>query len=93
MSKANRMTGIAWHVETLHRSEGDVRRHKNRCIHYCSETKECDLYPAKCHGSSQCKYYQEEKVATSSYLDTLPDTTRIVYDKGKKKKGKVKNRF
>ena len=54
---ANRMTGTPWHVEVLHKSENDERRHKSRCIRYNGGY--CTFYSDRCTGSSHCRYYQE----------------------------------
>lgn len=52
-----RMAGTPWHVEVLHKSENDERRHKARCSR--NNRGYCTFYSSNCKGSSHCRYYQD----------------------------------
>ena len=56
--KVGRMTGTPWHIERVHRSEGDDRRHKKRCKFYKYESNYCSYRCIKCIGSAHCGEYQ-----------------------------------
>lgn len=57
------MAGTPWHIERMHREDGDPRRHKSRCRYYYKKTKDEDAFCAKnygnCYGSAHCLYYDE----------------------------------
>ena len=70
-----RMAGIPWHVEKMIRQEGDLRRHRSRCIYYDKKKSHCSKVIGKCIGAAHCNYYEEECVEAVS----LPN--HIVADK------------
>lgn len=51
----NQMTGVPWHLETLH--SNDARRHKSRCGYY--HNGYCHYYCDGCRGSAHCDRYDE----------------------------------
>ena len=52
----SQLQGSPWHLEQMHRKEGDDRRHKSRCQFYNPLTKQCkDRW--KCIGSRYCQEY------------------------------------
>ena len=52
----SRLQGTPWHVEQMHRKDGDDRRHKSRCQFYNPLTKQCkDRW--ECRGSRYCQEY------------------------------------
>lgn len=73
----NQMTGTPWHLETLHMSEDDERRHKSRCIHYKKANKSCAKFKTKCPGSAHCDYYKEDpaRVRATPEPERLPYST------------------
>ena len=51
-----RLQGTPWHVEQVHKKEGEDRRHKSRCVFYNPVTGQCkDNW--KCKGSRYCRDY------------------------------------
>ena len=67
----NRLTGVSWHKERIHRKENDERRYKGRCKFYNYESDDCDLIRVAigCTGSAHCEWYrsisdEEFKIAT-----------------------------
>lgn len=65
MSDVGRMQGTPWHVEQMHRSEGDSRRHRARCIYYDKNQKLCVLWKnKKCYGTAHCSRYKEKQSAS-----------------------------
>lgn len=54
----NRMTGTPWHIERVHRAEGDERRYKGRCKFYEYEQDRCAHSGRKCSGSAHCTKYR-----------------------------------
>lgn len=54
-----KMVGTPWHVERMHRQEGDDRRHKSRCEYYCLGNNNCEKRHGKCIGSAHCEEYKE----------------------------------
>lgn len=68
----NQMTGVPWHLETLH-SNG-ARRHRSRCGYYSNG--ECKFYCELCRGSAHCDRYDEnvtipEKPIKNDKLKTI----------------------
>ena len=51
------LTVTPWHIETIHRKDGDEKRHKSRCEHYSPFSKRC-LKKGKCIGSAHCPTYK-----------------------------------
>ena len=76
------LQGTPWHVEQVHRKEGDDRRHKSRCLFYNPITKQCkDRW--KCNGSRYCRDYEplsEEELA---------EEKRIAQEKLEEKKRRI----
>lgn len=67
----NHMTGTPWHVERMHRKEGDSRRNKRRCIYYDEgECRNVRVPLVKCSGSAHCMKYRE----TLTYNNTEKTT-------------------
>ncbi len=64
MSDLNKMTGTPWHIEKMHRQDGDERRHRSRCIYYENKSQFCKRRMLKCIGSAHCPNYKEEKTET-----------------------------
>ena len=58
--RVSEMTGTPWHVERVHRQDGDDRRHRSRCKFYRKTKAYCVHYSEKCRGSAHCEYYEEE---------------------------------
>ena len=54
----NRLTGVPWHAERVHRAEGDDRRYKGRCEYYSYENDECTYRLGKCTGRAHCSKYK-----------------------------------
>lgn len=52
----NKFTGSPWHVENVHRAEGDDRRYKGRCKYY-KYNNMCKYRMTKCIGSAHCTSY------------------------------------
>ena len=52
----SQLQGSPWHVEQMHRKEGDDRRHKSYCKFYNPVTKQCKDC-RKCKGSRYCLDY------------------------------------
>lgn len=57
---ASRLQGTPWHVDPVHRGEGDDRRHKSRCKFYNPVTGQCKDH-WKCGGSRYCREYEPLK--------------------------------
>lgn len=53
----NNFTGSPWHLEKVHRAEGDDRRYKGRCKYYEYDNKMCKYRMTKCIGSAYCTIY------------------------------------
>lgn len=52
----SQLQGTPWHLEQVHRKDGDDRRHKSRCQFYNPLTKQCkDRW--ECRGSRYCQEY------------------------------------
>ena len=62
MSDLNKMAGTPWHIEKMHREEGDERRHCSRCIYYNCAEPTCKRRMLKCKGSTHCDFYTEKSV-------------------------------
>lgn len=58
------MTGTPWHVERIHRKEGDARRSKKRCQYY--DNGDCVSYAQPCYGSAHCARYKEAEIKKTS---------------------------
>lgn len=54
----NQLTGTPWHKERVHRSEGDERRYKGRCVFYDYTNDSCKKYCERCRGSAHCDHYK-----------------------------------
>ena len=54
----NHLTGSPWHIEKVHRAEGDDRRYKGRCEYYSYEKDSCTYRLGKCIGSAHCNKYK-----------------------------------
>lgn len=68
------LQGTPWHVEQVHRKEGDDRRHKSRCLFYNPITKQCkDRW--KCNGSRYCRDY--EPLSEEDFRQRQEDTAEI----------------
>lgn len=68
------LQGTPWHVEQVHRKEGDDRRHKSRCLFYNPITKQCkDRW--KCNGSRYCWDY--EPLSEEDFRQRQEDTAEI----------------
>ena len=50
-----------WHIEKMVRQEGDVRRHRTHCTHYCKNNKTCRAYLSSCYGAAHCRYYKDTR--------------------------------
>lgn len=61
----NKMTGIAWHTERMHRKEGDERRDKRKCKFYEKSTGKCKNIYRKCIGSAHCNYYEKIDISNA----------------------------
>lgn len=75
------LQGTPWHVEQVHRNEGDDRRHKSRCMFYNPITKQCkDRW--KCNGSRYCRDY--EPLSEEDFRKRQEETAEIkrLLDKG-----------
>ena len=60
MAHGKKSEGFPSHVERLHMSEGDAKRHKTRCEYYCKNPKGyCHKHGGRCEGSAHCKHYFE----------------------------------
>ena len=68
------LQGTPWHLEQVHRKEGDDRRHKSRCMFYMPITKQCkDNW--KCNGS---RYYRDyEPLSEEDFRQRQEDTAEI----------------
>ena len=53
----NRMTGTPWHLEQVHREDGDARRYKGRCQYYDYNGNYCSYFCGRCRGSAHCDHY------------------------------------
>ena len=53
----NKLQGTPWHVERVHRSEGDARRSKRKCLYYLDG--ECKVNNRDCYKSAHCSKYKE----------------------------------
>lgn len=92
----NQMTGTPWHVETIKKSEEDIRRHKMHCKYYIDGI--CTYKTTKCNGSSHCEIYNDPNNhnITGSNLNPnnekpyYPDANTIRHLKKKKCKNKSK---
>lgn len=62
MSNLNKMSGTPWHIEKMHREEGDSRRHRSRCIYYDYVEPTCKKRMLKCIGSAHCDFYIEKVI-------------------------------
>ena len=78
MSNLNKMSGTPWHIEKIHRENGDERRHQSRCIYYQRDDKSCTKRMFKCTGSAHCTYYKEEKLETVVKSNTANKFTGIL---------------
>ena len=68
MGISKELTGTPWHVEKMHRAEGDNKRHRSRCVYYNAETKQCSKLHIKCFGSAHCTSYREQLPESESQL-------------------------
>ena len=75
MSDLNKMSGTPWHIEKMHREEGDERRHRSRCIYYDYVDPTCKKRMLKCMGSAHCPHYKEEKAETMKGFLTFVQET------------------
>lgn len=83
MSDLNKMSGTPWHIEKMHRKDGDDRRHRSRCIYYEALGQSCKKRMLKCMGSAHCPHYKEEKfeiavnkAVTSKYSGAISNTPK-----------------
>lgn len=53
-----RLTGTPWHLERVHREEGDERRYKGRCKYYQYNKNYCKYKFRRCTGSAHCDEYE-----------------------------------
>lgn len=78
----NRMTGTSWHVEKVHRKDGDLRRSKKRYKYY--EDGSCDIY-IRCIGSAHCRKYIEKEDDDSKRKSLkIKNNTNLINKKNKK---------
>ena len=55
-------TGTPWHTDKFTRAEGDLRRHRSRCIHHKGDGS-CDYYKeSRCRGAAHCDHYKENRI-------------------------------
>lgn len=88
--------GTPSHFEYLKMSEGDVRRHKARCIAYDHKTGKCKntkspYFTMNCGGASRCKFYHEyaNKIENNEFDISKPsqdETIEILSNEILKKK-------
>ena len=83
MGISQNMTGSPWHVERMHRSEGEDRRHRHKCIYYDAKTGQCSKLLIKCFGSAHCISYREEvpDSLSSSTETELPKKVKTTHRK------------
>ncbi len=79
MSDLNKMAGTPWHIEKMHRKEGDGRRHRSRCIYYDCAEPTCKRRKLECKGSSHCDFYKEKTVHLSE--KNCADTSKKITTK------------
>ncbi len=82
MSDLNKMAGTPWHIEKMHRKEGDRRRHRSRCIYYDKEEPTCKRRMLKCMGAAHCDFYKEKAVQLSE--KNCADTGKKITTKAKR---------
>ena len=94
----SQLQGSPWHVEQMHRKEGDDRRHKSYCKFYNPVTKQCKDC-RKCKGSRYCLDYirlsddefrqrQEDAAETKRLLAKGYSTSEVAALQEQKRKAK-----
>ena len=68
MSDLNKMSGTPWHIEKMHKKDGDGRRHRSRCIYYEHTDQSCNRRMFKCKGSAHCEFYKENNNPSSQSI-------------------------
>ena len=81
MGISQSMTGSPWHVERMHRKEGDAKRHKNKCVYFDKERGFCSSKRIKCFGSAHCDKYSET-FRMPRKTNIIPKTNLCPYKKG-----------
>ena len=59
MNNLSQLQSEYCHLEYLRKEEGDEKRHKTRCSHYCANNY-CTVWSGKCRGSAHCEFYKEK---------------------------------
>lgn len=74
----SQLQGTPWHLEQMHRKEGDDRRHKSRCKFYNPITKQCkDRW--ECRGSRYCQEYEQlSEVAFRQRQEDIAEAKRLL---------------
>ena len=85
MSDLNKMAGTPWHIEKMHRKEGDGKRHRSRCIYYDCMEPSCKKRMLKCKGSAHCDFYTEKivQLPAENCLVTIKNMTAKANRTGK----------
>lgn len=53
------LTSTPWHIERMHRQDGDKRRHRSNCKYYNKGIRQCEYRVSNCIGSAHCSYYED----------------------------------
>ncbi len=68
------LQGVPWHIEKLHRKEGDQKRHRSRCVYY--DRGECEK-SVICGGSAHCSNYREKALQSRSVQTRVKEKTGL----------------
>ncbi len=72
------LEGTPWHVERMHREEGDERRHKKRCKHYSQKDNFCTHNILRCKGSAHCDSYVQMSDSAFKKMQTIKTVSKKV---------------
>ncbi len=81
MNNYKGINGAPWHVERAHRQEGDIRRHRSRCLYYDTYDKKCSQYLSSCIGAAHCKKYIQRERVQGDYTPPIKTAKTIDYNK------------
>lgn len=74
------LTSTPWHIERMHRQDGDKRRHRSNCKYYNKGNRRCEYRVSNCIGSAHCSYY-EDISATDDKIEKHDKTIRVQKNK------------
>lgn len=82
-----RLPDTPWHIGYTKKEDDDPRRHKARCIKYTEG--DCLIYGGKCHGSSHCLLYAEDKESWEKVYENTRTIEELAVINGNRYKEKI----